>query len=204
MGGFVISTPASLAEKKHESHSYSLLLFAPHNSELAHNLGRGHANQFGVPYQDDTGYMAAAWPQPDWPLKCFNAANNYQFGWYADRTLTVKNPVVNLMRNGGARHIKLAAFVDYSLTGSEATTGISGGISSDEDEYVLVNLADKYFLQFNAARDFNVHSEEMQNQVVLVEQGPSATNLLDAQKGAALPPWSSLFFFWWMLLMQMW
>lgn len=51
--------------------------------------------------------------------------------------------------------MKLAAFVDYKLTSI--------------DEPVLVNLADKWVLQYNLAKDFNFDTNEKQDMVTITQ-----------------------------------
>jgi len=110
-----------------------------------------HSNEDGVAYADSTGYMAAGYKNKEWPLKCFNGHKNWILGWYKSRLITV-DPL-----REGSRLVKLAAFVDF-----EKTSFIRG-------EYVLANIIDTFFLQFNRAKGFNRDTEEKRNQVTVTE-----------------------------------
>jgi hypothetical protein len=125
--------------------------------EVGHNLGLGHSFHNGKTYADETGYMAAAWMDEDWPRKCFNGANHDKFHWFAARTMSF-DPLLT-----GPRKIQLATFVDYDKT--TAT------------EPVLVRLANKFVLQYNVAKGFNQDTEEMMNQVTIVQNTKAGTDL---------------------------
>jgi hypothetical protein len=92
------------------------------------------------------------------PLKCFNAQNNDYLGWYSDKQYKF-NPLTD-----GDALVKLSSFVDYS--------------KSSASEPVNVAIANKYFLQYNIAEGFNVGTQEMQNQVTVVETYDNGSNLL--------------------------
>jgi hypothetical protein len=81
--------------------------------ELGHNLGLRHANERGMTYADQTGYMGSAYDETAYPQQCFNAQNHWHLNWYIDRQITVhpEDPVL----------LKVAAFVDYnrSIEGSD-------------------------------------------------------------------------------------
>ena len=117
--------------------------------EVGHNLGLRHSNENGD-YLDVTGYMGVGRDVQNYPLKCFNAEKNWNLGWYNDRAIKI-NPMVD-----GPQMIQLAAFVDYDKI--------------PEDQYVLINVDDKYFVQYNRAKGMNSETEEKRNQVVIVER----------------------------------
>jgi Gametolysin peptidase M11 len=125
--------------------------------EVGHNLGLGHSYHNGKTYADETGYMAAAWMDVDWPRKCFNGANHDKFHWFTSRTLSF-DPLLT-----GPRKIQLATFVDYDKTTA--------------NEPVLVRLANKFVLQYNVAKGFNQDTEEMKNQVTIVQNTKAGTDL---------------------------
>jgi hypothetical protein len=117
--------------------------------EIGHTVGLAHSNENGVAYTDTTGYMAYGHKETSWPQKCFNGHKNWLLGWYSTRHLTL-NPVQD-----GSRLFKLATFVDYDKTGS--------------DDKVVINIGDVYFLQYNRAKSFNVHTEEKKDMVTVTE-----------------------------------
>ena len=96
---------------------------------------------------DKTGYMGAAQAERYGPQKCYNAQNHWTLGWFDDRAIkldTFTRP----------RILQLAAFVDYPLT--------------YEREFVVINIADQHFVQFNRAKDHNTGPGYMENQVTIV------------------------------------
>merc|ERR1712232_221058 len=95
--------------------------------------------------------MSRGTPERDWPLKCFNGHKNWLLGWYESRHYTIDpDPLVH-----GAKLLKLAAFVDYNMT--------------NWSDHVIINVADTYFLLYNRATKFNIHTEEKRDQVTITE-----------------------------------
>lgn len=127
--------------------------------ELGHTIGLLHSNAPGELYADRSGYMGSGYANPVWPRKCFNGYESSYLGWYSNRELSL-NPL-----NDKGRLIKLATFVNYDKTAS--------------DEYVVVNVADTLYLQYNLAQDFNVDTEQKQNQITVTSKPSSeGTNSL--------------------------
>jgi Gametolysin peptidase M11 len=127
--------------------------------ELGHTLGLLHSNAAdGTLYADRSGYMGSGYTNATWPRKCFNGYNSWVLGWYSDRHLSF-----NALTDEG-RLIKLATFVDYD--------------KAAVDEYVVVNVADNLYLQYNIAKGFNVDTEQKQNQVTITEPASQGTNSL--------------------------
>jgi Gametolysin peptidase M11 len=126
--------------------------------ELGHTLGLLHAAADGVDYADRSGYMGSGYTDATWPRKCFNGYNSWKLGWYQSRHATV-NPLTD-----GDRLVKLATFVDYA--------------SAASDEYVVLNLANQYYLVYNMAKGFNVDTEQKRNQVTITQPTVHGTNSL--------------------------
>jgi hypothetical protein len=92
------------------------------------------------------------------PQKCFNGQNHWQLGWFEDRRLTMKayhTPQI----------VTLTTFVDYQDLKTERA-------------YVLINVDDRYFLQFNRAKYHNAGTGGHRNQVTIAEDMPGGTNLI--------------------------
>lgn len=133
------------------------LLFSSFRDHRRHNLGLLHANENGN-YLDYTSYMSAGSTVERYPQKCFNGQNHWHFGWFADRTLTLRNvdtPVV----------VRLSSFVDYRLL-------------SESDDVVLVSIDDEYFIQFNQAKDHNIETQEKANAATIVQRRKGGTEML--------------------------
>ena len=127
-------------------------------------IGLIHSNEDGVAYGDSTDYMAAGHKDTDWPRKCFNGYKNWQLGWYKDRQLNLDS--TSSFEEG--QLLKLASFVDFSRT--------------DDDEYVLIVVANELYLAFNLAMDFNIDTEEKRNQVTVTASGESGSESLAGLK----------------------
>jgi hypothetical protein len=130
----------------YNSHYCGIISVSMH--EMGHNLGLRHSNENGA-YLDSSGYMGAARDNEVGPIKCFNAAKNWHLGWYNDRAIQI-DPLVD-----GPQLIELAAFVDYDKT--------------NDNQYVLINVGNRYFLQFNRAKGPNFQTEEKRDMVTIVK-----------------------------------
>lgn len=110
--------------------------------------------------------MSAGISAPYYPLKSFNGANNWQFGWYNDRQLSF-DP------SQGGQMITLATFVDYG--------------KSNKNNPVLIMVGSDTFLQYNRAKGFNVQTQANLDQVTIVQQQSSGTSLLGAVDATSSP-----------------
>ena len=119
--------------------------------ETGHMLGLYHSNEYGLTYEDTTSYMGYGQKSATGPSKCYHGPANWNLGWYAKRSVRVELPLVS----GAADGIYLATFVDYDLTKAEHS--------------VLVNIADRYFLQYNRAKGMNVGTGKARNLVTVQE-----------------------------------
>jgi hypothetical protein len=126
--------------------------------EIAHNMGLSHASKEGRSYGDTTGYMGKSEKLLGGPQKCFNPAQHWQLGWYEDLRLDWKDGFTT------PSLVRLGSFVDYKT------------LKGSQDTFVLINLADKLFLQLNLAKSYNVGTGDMIDKVTVVEQDNS--NLL--------------------------
>jgi hypothetical protein len=77
------------------------------------------------------------------PLKCYNGHKNWLLGWYQNKRLSVS----------GSAKVRLAALVDSSLAGS--------------NEYVLLNVQNKIFLQYNRAKKHNLETGLAKDEVTV-------------------------------------
>mmetsp|Transcript_2399 Transcript_2399/g.5552 ORF Transcript_2399/g.5552 Transcript_2399/m.5552 type:complete len:579 (-) Transcript_2399:1201-2937(-) len=81
--------------------------------EVGHNLGLAHSMMNGDMYGDYSSMMGSTYMSDDGPVQCFNAANNYQLGWYelqqkSIRPMELKSPQTFVLNGIG----------DYNLGGS--------------------------------------------------------------------------------------
>jgi hypothetical protein len=92
------------------------------------------------------------------PQKCFNGQNHWQLGWFEDRRLTMQTYHTPQI-------VTLTTFVDYQDLKTERA-------------YVLINVDDRYFLQFNRAKYHNAGTGAHRNQVTIAEDMSGGTNLI--------------------------
>lgn len=126
--------------------------------ELGHNLNLNHASWNGQEYGDVTAFMGQSSAEVGGPVSCYNACNHWSLNWFPSQRMEITpgNPVT----------IQLAAFVDATR---------SGGAT------VLVKARD-FYMQYNRAKDFNMGTRAMGNQLVVVHgdglNGGSDTTLV--------------------------
>jgi Gametolysin peptidase M11 len=128
--------------------------------EMGHNINLRHAGLgSSKPYADLTGYMGVSTPIAWGPQKCYNAAQHWSLGWYDDKRMSLvgtdlSSPIT----------VKVAAFTDHEKIGS--------------DYAVLVQVTDNVYLQFNRAKSYNVGTDMMPDQVVVIRDDVEKTVLL--------------------------
>jgi Gametolysin peptidase M11 len=123
--------------------------------ETAHNLGLAHAAWQDMEYGDKTGYMGASSAMVGGPLYCFNAANHWQLQWYSNSRLSID-------KLDKPMTVIIPAFVDYLK------------VRNNAEKYVLVKVGNIY-MQYNRAKDYNIGTKEMIDQLVLIRSGASQT-----------------------------
>jgi Gametolysin peptidase M11 len=129
--------------------------------EMGHNLGLRHSGKgSALPYADNTGYMGISNPKAYGPRKCYNAAQHWGLNWYDSKRISLvgmdisSRPVV----------LQVAAFVDHDKIGSDYT--------------VLVQLNANTYLQFNRAKSYNVDTDMLQDQIVVISDPGDKTVLI--------------------------
>lgn len=128
----------------------------------SHNFQLTHAYEGGVEYEDYTGYMGGAiisyHDQTGFPSMCYNAANHWQLGWYAERSIELDMYTPALVR--------VAAFADYDKT----TAG---------RDYVVVKSSNVY-MHYNRAKGINGNTTEYRDYLTLYQADTDATYLFAA------------------------
>jgi hypothetical protein len=104
------------------------------------------------------------------PQKCFNSAQNVEFGWYKEHILRF-NPSVD-----AGRMIKLASFVDVRKAGALTV------------EPAIIKIG-KYNLQYNQAKDYNIGAGSP-NSVIIVADMDAGVNWVQAELSAASPQYT--------------
>lgn len=121
--------------------------------ELGHNFDLAHSGENGEQYDDASGMMGYSYDDDDIPLMCFNAAKNFQLGWYTNGHKELQ----------GAAKIwsgKLFGIVDYKgpdyvYPANEAIIIRSHGSPDD------------YYVSFNRGAEFNSGTLEGRDQVLV-------------------------------------
>ena len=129
--------------------------------EMGHNLGLFHSGLGdSQPYADKTGYMGVSTPIAWAPQKCYNAAQHWQLGWYAEHQWSLVNQDLS-----SPRIIALAAFPDHQKVSSSQYA-------------ILVQATESIYMQFNRAKSYNRGTDTMPDQVVVVRDDQDSTVLL--------------------------
>lgn len=142
--------------------------------EVGHNLGLQHAGEgedgsIDAEYGDKSGYMGYA--DADDPAMCYNAANNYQLGWYSEHTVT---PTIG-----------------DDFGGTFVISGVAGYDAFDPSKFVTIrleqpNLPGDYYLGYNWASGMNTGTQEDGDKVIIIEKNGDVDAVELTWKKAAL------------------
>ncbi|OEU21581.1 hypothetical protein FRACYDRAFT_235207 [Fragilariopsis cylindrus CCMP1102] len=134
--------------------------------EVGHNLGLAHSGEgtgTGVnkDYGDTTGMMGFSYNSDDGPKKCFNAAKNYQLGWYNLQKESY-NPVDFFDEK--------QTFVMNGMTEYNKNEGAS------KDNLITLRLENKrndlddYYIGYNRATGANSGTDEARDKIVVLQK----------------------------------
>mmetsp|Transcript_23984 Transcript_23984/g.47645 ORF Transcript_23984/g.47645 Transcript_23984/m.47645 type:complete len:619 (-) Transcript_23984:88-1944(-) len=124
--------------------------------EIGHNLNLAHSNEGTQTYADQSGMMGYSYNNESTPRMCFNAAKNFQLGWYSDKTITVTPSAATIEEACFAGDLYGTAFYG---DGAAQTVGIKVNDSgSSTDVYIM----------FNAKTGIQSGTVEGGNQVMVV------------------------------------
>ena len=122
--------------------------------ELGHNFNLAHSGGLnGGTYTDNTGMMGYGLQHDDFGKMCYNAAKNWQIGWYNDRKLLL-NPLVEQSKT-----VTLVGIADY--------------LNNPDQHPVVVKVetgaANDFFVGFNRAIGVNSQNNGGDNTVTVVQ-----------------------------------
>jgi hypothetical protein len=135
--------------------------------ELGHCLGRGHAGKGTSQYGDSSSNMGGGGnvASPTAPQKCFNGAENIQFGWYQDHVLQY-NPHVS-----GNKMIKLTSLVDVRKAGAANV------------EPVIIKVG-TYNIQYNQGKSYNIGAGFKDSVTIVTDSDTSGVTWAQAERTA--------------------
>ena len=136
-------------------------------AEIGHNIGLAHSGETAT-YDDQTGMMGYSYESDDGPVMCFNAAKNWQLGWYPQGEYAV----VNSFFEG-----KIFGIADYGAF-------INGDLNVGNGEIIMAKLIDSaagedWYVSFNRDTGINSGTVEGQDQV-LVHKRPQGTGYAES------------------------
>jgi hypothetical protein len=123
--------------------------------ELGHNFNLAHSGGLdGATYTDHTGLMGNPLYSDEIGKMCFNAAKNWQIGWYNSNRLLV-DP------RSGPTTVNMVGIADF--------------LNNPQDYPVVIKIetgtATDQFIAFNRAIGINSQNDEADNEVTIVETG---------------------------------
>jgi hypothetical protein len=145
--------------------------------EVGHNLGLHHAGYGSDEYGDPSGYMGYSTVSDNtYPRMCYNAANNYQLGWYAQRSISPTN-------------------VDDDV-GTFTISGVAAYNKNDQTKFVSLRLEQEkinssYYIGYNWAFGANTETQEDADKLIIVQKAGDASASEISWKKAALSPGES-------------
>lgn len=136
--------------------------------ELGHNIQLQHSSSgkdSEFVYGDKTGYMGTSEGSSHYPLKCYNAAQFWQMNWYANHRISLLSRFYRRNEQWKGR-LQVNAFADAEK------------LNQNGNHVVLVQIDTNTYLLFNRAKSYNVGTSMMSNEVVIVRDEITHTQLL--------------------------
>ncbi|KAL7490720.1 hypothetical protein ACHAWT_000256 [Skeletonema menzelii] len=129
--------------------------------EIGHNLNLAHSNERSTTYADQSGMMGYSYNNESTPRMCFNAAKNYQLGWYSDKMKVITPGAATDSCFAGNLYVTAL----YENAAAQ-TVGIKVNNSgSSTDVYIM----------YNAKTGIQSGTVEGGNQVMVVTAGAEGT-----------------------------
>jgi len=116
--------------------------------EVGHNLGLAHSGETTT-YDDKSGMMGYSYNQDEGPVMCFNAAKNFQLGWYNNGEETITPLQANTEKN----------FFDGRLIGI-AEYDLIDTASTDKAIAQITGYGNDYYASFNSRKGINSGTQE--------------------------------------------
>ena len=123
-----------------------------------------HSNEAGMEYGDSTGHMGYSFRGDNLGQRCFNGDKSWQLGWYV----------------GGYHSPSLAAGAPLSFT-LIPTSKFDLESTGTTSKFVVIQVANSFYLMFNEASSFNSQTGEAVNEVTVVQGGTGPPSSLSFQ-----------------------
>jgi len=157
--------------------------------ELGHNLNLGHSGEVNS-YDDESGMMGYSYPESDWPRKCYNAAKNYQLGWYDLQ----KASVDPLSLTGEFQSFVLNGVDEYRKDGSSNGELVALRIGNAPQLSLVsgqsISTGVDYYVGYNRRSGANIETNEGGDKITVYEKstgGPDgygeSTRVADLEAG---------------------
>jgi len=127
--------------------------------ELGHNFGLAHSGGLNnAAYTDHTGMMGNPLYSDDTGRMCYNAAKNWQIGWYDDNKLLLE-PLTE--ENDWIQTVNMVGIADYKNNpeGYAVVVKLETGLPIGND----------YFVAFNRATGVNADNDQADDEVTIVQ-----------------------------------
>jgi len=129
--------------------------------ELGHNFGLYHSGGLdGKTYTDHTGMMGNPLYSDDVGKMCYNAAKNWQIGWYDAAKLLI-NPSAE-----PSTTVNLVGIAEYNNRPNNEPVTVK----------IETGLTDKFYVGFNRATGANAQNDEADNEVTIVKANAAGTS----------------------------
>lgn len=132
--------------------------------EVGHNLGLAHSGEGDEQYGDQSGMMGYSYGLDDGPKMCFNAAKNYQLGWFKKQQADY-NPID---KNNDPAPKKFVL------------NGVDDANDSNPGKLIALRLVSDgigdYYVGYNRASGMNTGTLEAKNEVVIIKKVSGGPN----------------------------
>ena len=144
--------------------------------EVGHNLGLGHSGMGGDKYGDISSMMGYSFNLDDGPIQCFDAAKNFQLGWY-DLQKASTNPLNNI---SNPKTFVLNGIEDYKKDGSSNGELVTLRLKQFGGDGEL-----DYYIRYNRAVGANRGTKAAVNKVVIFEKPTGGPNEIGSSRRIA-------------------
>lgn len=132
--------------------------------EVGHNLGLAHSGEAGNTYGDQSGMMGYSYNQDEQKM-CFNAAKNWQLGWYSNQALALTNLGPSP-----------AAPTTYKMCGVD--NYVKTDVNNAMNQWIVMKLPGitstdgkhDYYVGYNHKDGINANTVEGADQVMIVQK----------------------------------